>query len=220
MKIQGEHHFSFPPSVVWEALMDPEVLSRTLPGCEQLTQVDDDTLEGRLQVAIGPVRGQFRGTLTMTDRDAPNGYAMCLDGRGPSGFMKGEGSVALEPDGSGTLLRYDLEAQVGGRIAGVGQRLLDSSSKVIAAQGLAGLECQLAARQLAAQGEVSGETSGETRSAPAVDLPAPPSQAALAVAVASGVARDLIPPGVRLALTIAVAFLLGLALGVWLGGGA
>lgn len=216
MKIQGEHHFPFPPTVVWDALMDPEVLSRTLPGCEQLTQVDENTLEGRLQVAIGPVRGQFRGTLTMTNRDEPNGYAMCLDGHGPSGFMKGEGSVALEADGSGTLLRYDLDAQVGGRIAGVGQRLLDSSSKVIAAQGLEGLERQLAARQIAVQGSASGDTSP----APAADLPAPPTQAALAAAVASGVARDLIPPGVRLALTIAVAFLLGLALGVWLGGGA
>jgi hypothetical protein len=215
MKIQGEHHFPFPPAIVWDALMDPEVLSRTLPGCEQLTEVDEDTLEGRLQVAIGPVRGQFRGTLTMTDKDPPNRYKMRLDGHGPSGFLKGEGGVALEPDGSGTLLRYDLDAQVGGRIAGVGQRLLDSSSKVIAAQGLEGLERQLAARQLA----TSGDAPDGVSSAASASLPAPPSQAALAAAVASGVARDLFPPRLRLALTILVSFLLGLAVGLWLGGG-
>ncbi len=220
MKIQGERFLPFPRQAVWDALMDPEVLSRTLPGCQKLERRDETTFEGQLQVAIGPVRGAFRGTLAMSELAPPEGYSMRLDGQGPSGFLKGEGGVELveTEDGgaSGTTLRYDLDAQVGGRIAGVGQRLLDSSAKVIAGQGLDGLE-----RQLAARHPTGDSTETPSRSDDALpEAPAAPSQAAFAAAVAQGVARDLIPPHVRLRLAIAVAFALGLALGLWLGGGA
>ena len=195
--------------------MDPEVLSRTLPGCDQLTKKDEETLEGRLQVAIGPVKGQFRGALTMTNRLPPSSYNMKLDGRGPSGFMRGEGRVELEEASGGSQLSYDIDAQVGGRIAGVGQRLLDSSAKVIAAQGLEGLERQLTAR--CAPIEEAPE-NGVDQDSPRPAPPEPPSQAALAAAVAKGVAQDLIPPRVRLALTIVVSFLAGLGVGLWWAG--
>jgi uncharacterized protein len=152
MKLAGSHTFPFPRTVVWAALMDPEVLARTLPGCERLERVGgEDRFAGALQVAIGPVKGQFQGTLDLTDLHPPERYKMLLEGQGASGFVKGEGAIWLEEVAAGTDLHYDLDAEVGGRLAGVGQRLLESSAKSVARQGLAGLEQQLRARQVAAE---------------------------------------------------------------------
>jgi len=150
MKLSGRRELPFLREAVWDALMDPEVLSRTLPGCERLERTGQGAFAGTLTVQVGPVRGTFDGTLELTDLRPPEGYRMKLHGEGPSGFLTGEGEVRLEESGSGTAVLYDLDAQVGGRIAGVGQRLLDSSAKVIARQGLDGLERQLAARHPAA----------------------------------------------------------------------
>jgi uncharacterized protein len=148
MKLAGSHTFPFPRTVVWAALMDPAVLARTLPGCERLERVGAaDRFAGALQVAIGPVKGQFQGTLDLTDLHPPERYKMLLEGQGASGFVKGEGAIWLEEVAAGTDLHYDLDAEVGGRLAGVGQRLLESSAKSVARQGLAGLEQQLRARQ-------------------------------------------------------------------------
>ncbi|HEX2164495.1 MAG TPA: carbon monoxide dehydrogenase subunit G [Thermoanaerobaculia bacterium] len=157
MKLAGSHRLAHPRPVVWDALMDPAVLSRTLPGCERLETTGDGAFAGALTVAIGPVRGQFEGTLEMSDLQPPERYHMRLAGQGASGFLTGEGEVRLEEadGGAATVVHYDLDAQVGGRIAGVGQRLLDSSAKVIARQGLEGLE-----RQLAARGTTSGGSAG------------------------------------------------------------
>jgi len=150
VKLSGRRELPFPREAVWEALMDPEVLSRTLPGCERLERTGEGAFAGTLTVQVGPVRGTFDGTLALTDLRPPESYRMKLHGEGPSGFLTGEGEVRLEEAGAGTAVLYNLDAQVGGRIAGVGQRLLDSSAKVIARQGLDGLERQLAARHPAA----------------------------------------------------------------------
>lgn len=162
MKLSGSHPLPYPRPVVWRALMDPEVLSRTLPGCERLEATGDGAFAGTLTVQVGPVRGHFDGTLEMTERVEPERYHMRLAGQGSSGFLTGEGEVRLEEaeGGAATVLHYDLEAQVGGRIAGVGQRLLDSSARVIARQGLEGLERQLAVRHVAAEGEPGGGGGG------------------------------------------------------------
>lgn len=162
MKLSGSHPLPYPRPIVWRALMDPEVLSRTLPGCERLEATGDGAFAGTLTVQVGPVRGQFDGTLEMTERVEPERYHMKLAGQGASGFLTGEGEVRLEEaeEGAATVLHYDLEAQVGGRIAGVGQRLLDSSARVIARQGLEGLERQLAVRHVAAGGEPGGGGGG------------------------------------------------------------
>lgn len=151
MKLAGSHTFAFPRTVVWAALMDPAVLARTLPGCERLERVGaEDRFAGALQVAVGPVKGQFQGTLDLTELHPPERYRMRLDGQGTSGFVKGEGAIWLEEVPAGTALHYDLDAEVGGRLAGVGQRLLESSARSVAKQGLAGLEAQLRARAEAA----------------------------------------------------------------------
>lgn len=177
MKLAGSHPLPHPRERVWDALMDPEVLSRTLPGCERLERSGENAFAGALNVQVGPVKGAFQGTLELTDLRPPESYRMKLQGQGPQGFLTGEGEVRLEETPDGTLVHYDLDAQTGGRIAGVGQRLLESSAKVIARQGLEGLERQLAARHPAG--------------GPA------PTQAEFAGRFARGLWQELVPPRAR-----------------------
>jgi hypothetical protein len=194
LKLAGEHRFEAPRELVWRALLDPAILARTLPGCERLEQVEENDFRGVLNVQVGPVKGQFQGTLLLSDLKVLESYRMKLDGSGPAGFLRGEGTVALAEAGDGTLLSYDLEAQVGGRMAGVGQRLLDSSARSIARQGLEGLGRQLAALQAAAP-PAAGMPAASVPPAP---LPPPsPTQAAVAARVARDVAADLVPPSRR-----------------------
>jgi hypothetical protein len=212
LKLAGEHRFEAPRELVWRALLDPAILARTLPGCERLEQVEENDFRGVLNVQVGPVKGQFQGTLLLSDLKVLESYRMKLDGSGPAGFLRGEGTVALAEAGDGTLLSYDLEAQVGGRMAGVGQRLLDSSARSIARQGLEGLERQLAALQAAAP-PAAGMPAASVPPAP---LPPPsPTQAAVAARVARDVAADLVPPSRRpwiLAVVVAVLGVLVFAL--------
>lgn len=199
MKIQGEYTFDAPRELVWQALLDPEVLARVLPGGEKLERTGDNSFRGALNVQVGPVKGQFQGTLDLTDVRPLEGYHMKLSGNGPAGFMNGQGTIALAPAEEGkTVLAYDIDADVGGRIAGVGQRLLESSGKVITRQGLEGL-----ARELAAMKEAAATQTP-------VQLPAQPSQAEMAAKVAAGVAGELVPREKRpwLAGAIVVIFLL------------
>jgi carbon monoxide dehydrogenase subunit G len=214
MNLKGTHQLPFPRRVVWEALLDPAVLSRTLPGCESLTKVGEGTFQGRLMVAVGPVRGVFAGTLALSEIDPPNGYRMKLEGRGPSGFMQGEGRVTLQETEGGTELGYDLEAMVGGKLAGVGQRVLDSSAKAVAGQGLAGLERVL---QAIANPVAPGAPVAETGAAAPRELPPPPSQTSFALAVARETVADLVPKDQRLAIATLAVFLLGLLTGWALG---
>lgn len=191
MKIQGEYRFEVPVALVWPALLDPAVLARTLPGCERLERTGDNTFAGALTVAIGPVKGQFQGTLELSDLRPLEGYHMKVNGSGGAGFLQGEGDLRLRADGNATILSYDLEAQVGGKVAGVGQRLLDSSSRVITRQGLEGLDRQLQAIAAAAP---SPSPDAGTPAPVSVVLPPPaPSQAAMAAQFASGMAAELIP---------------------------
>ena len=221
MKIKGKHTLSVPRDVVWEAILDPDVLSRTLPGCEDMAPVGDNRFRGKLKMKVGPVQGLFEGGVELLDLDPPNGYNLKMDGKGAPGFVNGTGSLRLEDtDDAGTLLHYDIDAKVGGRIAAVGQRLLDSSAKVLTRQGLQGLEKQLEAR-VAAAAEAAGPTADagaeehvETTAPDAAATPpelqtaaVAPSQAAFAGKFAAGLARELWPylAGGALVLLAAVA---------------
>ena len=203
MKIRGSHALAVPRGVVWEAILDPEVLSRTLPGCEDMAPVGDNRFRGKLKMKVGPVQGLFEGGVELLDLDPPNGYNLKMDGKGAPGFVNGSGSLRLEDtDDGGTLLHYDIDAQVGGRIAAVGQRLLDSSARVLTRQGLQGLEQQLAARAPAADATAKASDSAvdirvpDAPPAPTDGVeatPAAPSQAAFAGRFAAGLARELWP---------------------------
>ncbi|HVR97572.1 MAG TPA: carbon monoxide dehydrogenase subunit G [Thermoanaerobaculia bacterium] len=189
MKIQGSHTFDAPRERVWRALLDPDVLARTLPGCEKLERVGENDFQGVLNVQVGPVKGQFQGTLQLSNLVPLEGYHMRVDGKGPAGFMSGEGDLRLAGEGGSTSLTYDLDAQVGGRIAGVGQRLIESSAKSITRQGLEGL-----ARELAAMGTAETTATPEAAPTPVTTPPVRPTQTEVAARVAADVARDLVPP--------------------------
>lgn len=216
MKIKGSHTLAVPRGVVWEAILDPEVLSRTLPGCEDMAPVGDNRFRGKLKMKVGPVQGVFEGGVELLDLDPPNGYSLKMDGKGAPGFVNGRGSLRLEDtDDGGTLLHYEIDAQVGGRIAAVGQRLLDSSAKVLTRQGLQGLEQQLAARAPAPEEAPadSAATAEAPAPAPPGDVeaaPAPPSQAAFAGRFAAGMARELWPYLVGGALVVLTAIAISL----------
>lgn len=199
MELEGTYTFDAPRDVVWQALMDPSVLAKVMPGCEKLEQVGDNEYEGAIKIKVGPVQGKFQGKVTLLDINEPDSYRMIVDGKGPSGFMKGEGEVQLESQGDSTLMHYSGKAQVGGRIASVGQRLMDSSAKALTKQSLEGLNKQIEARVQAgddASSESNGSGDGTTQSqatssAPAVEAP---SQTQFAVGVARNMIDEIIPP--------------------------
>lgn len=182
MKLVGEYRFENPREQVWKALLDAEVLSRCLPGFERLEEVGENDFEGALNMRVGPVQGKFQGHLTLSELDPPSGYRLQIKGQGPAGFVNGKGILTLEDEGDGTLLQYDMDAQIGGKIAGVGQRLLDSSARAISDQALEEL-----GKIVSSQMEASQTGVGE-------DLPAAPSEAEFAARVAKEVVSDLVPP--------------------------
>ncbi len=188
MKIQGEHVFATPRPQVWEALMDPEVLARTIPGCKGLEAVGENRFQGALDIKVGPVQGRFQGTVDLSEIEPPEAYRLRLKGRGAQGFVDGDGQIRLaDADDGGTVMHYEIDAKVGGRIASVGQRLLDSSARVITRQALEGLERQLPTAPEAAAG---GEPSARPPAAA-------PSQVEFAGRFARGLLAEMVPPEKR-----------------------
>ena len=150
MQLAGEYTFRAPLNAVWDALMDPTVLAQALPGGEALQQVGDNEYQAVMNVRVGPVQGRFEGRIELADIEPYRGYRMKVTGQGAPGFVNGEGVLALEAvqDEAGAeavLLTYKGDVQVGGKIAGVSQRLVESSAKSLTRQGLQALERQLAA---------------------------------------------------------------------------
>ncbi|HRC85308.1 MAG TPA: carbon monoxide dehydrogenase subunit G [Thermoanaerobaculia bacterium] len=192
LKVSGEHLFEAPRATVWRAVTDPTVLARILPGCESLEQVAENQFKGALNIKVGPVQGRFAGEVNLAELVPPESYQLAVKGQGPAGFVEGHGRLSLAEQGSGTLLSYDLDAQVGGRIASVGQRLLDSSARVVARQALEEL-----ARQLPFLMPASPEPGGAPATAEAAVAPQAPTQAEFAARVARGVVADLVPPEKR-----------------------
>ncbi len=183
MKINGTHTFAAPTEVIWPMLLDPHVLANVMPGCEKLEQVAENEYQGILKIKVGPVQGNFNGNIVLSDIQSPESYAIVVDGKGAPGFVKGNGRLRLEPSGDSTILHYEGDAQVGGRLASVGQRLLDTSANAIIRQSLEGLEAQIAARM-----NGGGEGGEET----AVAAPPPPSQTEFALGVARHMAEEVL----------------------------
>ncbi len=190
MKLEGSYTFGAPRELVWSMFFDQEVLARTMPGCEKLDRVGDNAFEGRMRVQVGPVQGIFRGNVVLSDLQEPESYRMDVDGQGPSGFMKGSGNIRLEPSADGTVMHYEGEAQVGGRIAQVGQRLMESSARAIVKQSLDNLARQVEARQ---QGELRQENGASAVVSEAPAPPPAPSQTEFALGVAREMANEFLP---------------------------
>ncbi len=137
MKIEGEYVFDGPREEVWKMLRDPDVLVTALPGTKSLKQTSENEYVGELQVQVGPITGSFGGKLTISNERPPESLTLTMEGTGKIGFAKGAGDVTLLSRGdTATWMHYTGEVQIGGRVASVGQRLLDVVSKKMIGQGL------------------------------------------------------------------------------------
>src|SRR5215467_10475844 len=133
MTMNGEVQLPAPREVVWEKLNDPEVLKVCIPGCESLEKLSDTEFQAVAVTKIGPVKAKFKGKVTLSDLDPPNGYKITGQGDGGvAGFASGGATVKLEPKDGGTLLSYTVEAQIGGKLAQLGQRLVNGAAKKLA----------------------------------------------------------------------------------------
>ncbi len=132
MDMTGQHTIPAPRQTVWEALNDPEVLKQCIPGCEEIERTGDNGFTAKVSVKVGPVKAKFGGQVTLSDIDPPNGYTISGEGKGgAAGFAKGGAKVQLADadGGSATVLSYEVNASVGGKLAQIGARLIDSTAK-------------------------------------------------------------------------------------------
>lgn len=133
MDMTGERRIPAPRTVVWDALNDTDVLKASIPGCESLEKTGDNEMKATAAVKVGPISARFNGKVQLTDIDAPNGYRISGEGQGGvAGFAKGGAQVSLAEDGADTLLSYSVNAQVGGKLAQLGGRLIDATAKQMA----------------------------------------------------------------------------------------
>ena len=147
MNLEGTFVFSGPRDKVWELLQDPAVLAKILPGTERLALTSEDRFEGVMKVSVGPMTAaKFDVTVTRRDKVAPERFGMQIDGKGALGYTRGTAAVELQEQPNGTLMQYKADVQIGGRIAAVGQRLLDSVARMMMRQALEALENELKAR--------------------------------------------------------------------------
>lgn len=184
MRIAGNYTFDATREEVWSAINDPEVLARTIPGCQRLDQVGENEYESTLKVGLAAVRGTYDGKVKIDNIVAPESYAIHVDGKGSNGFLKGTGSIKLREDGAQTILDYGGEAQVGGTIASVGQRLLDGASKTLINQSLKALAQQIADRRT--------NGGGSPAEPPAAAQPPAAAEASHEVERAIGAAKDAV----------------------------
>ena len=178
MRIEGEHVFNGSPEQVWEIVRDPSVLATALPGTQELEQLSETEYAGSINLRVGPISGAFSGKIFVEEETPPEYVKLRAEGEGKPGFFKGGGDVHLEDQGDGTtLMKYAGDVQIGGKLASVGQRLIDTTSKSMLRQGFEVLDQALAARV------------GEGVETEAVEFSAP-SETEFAASVAKDVAKE------------------------------
>lgn len=135
MKMSGEQRIAAQREQVWQALNDPDVLRRCIPGCQSLTKESDSRMVATVEIKIGPIGARFNGAVELADINAPDSYTLIMEGQaGTVGFVKSIVKVQLKDDAGGTLLTWDADAQVGGRLAQLGGPIMDATSKQLAAR--------------------------------------------------------------------------------------
>lgn len=181
MDMTGERRIPAPRERVWAALNDPAVLKASIPGCESLEKTSDTDMKATASVKIGPIAARFSGRVQLLDLDPPNSYRIEGEGQGGvAGFAKGGAAVRLADDGADTLLTYDVKAQVGGKIAQLGARLIDATAKQMAdaffnrfvaqvAAGMAPAEAPLTAADLPVGGTIAPELAATRAPAPIME---------------------------------------------------
>ena len=143
MKIEATYEIDAPRERVFAALTEPEVLRRAIPGCESLEKTSADTYMATMKAGVGAIKGTFKGDVRLKDMRAPEHYRIVVEGKGAMGFAKGSADFDLEEKDGGTLIKYSGEMQIGGTIAGVGQRMIQGAAKMMASQFFAKLEAEV-----------------------------------------------------------------------------
>ena len=182
MQMTGQYRIEAPRERVWESLNDVEVLRACIPGVEEIEKTSDTAFAAKVKAKVGPVSARFAGEVTLSDLDPPNGYTIKGEGKGgAAGFAKGGAKVRLSDDGDATLLVYDVDAQVGGKLAQIGSRLIDGTAKKMADDFFSRFAAHVAGSAAAAQ-RIEGEAA-ESRPAAPAPAPAAPTPAAPTPAV-------------------------------------
>lgn len=155
MNLSGEHRIEAPREKVWAALNDPDVLKQAIPGCEHIEKTSDTEFNATVRAKVGPVSAKFAGIVRLSDLDPPRGYTISGEGKGgAAGFAKGGAKVRLEEDGAAaTVLHYDVNAQVGGKLAQIGSRLIDGTAKKLSGEFFDNFAAAVASQQPAPTAE-------------------------------------------------------------------
>ena len=143
MRLEGTYTFNAPRDAVYKVLLDPAALKACMPGCERLEATSPDVFEATMKIGVASVKGTFTGKVEMKEKTPPAAFTMMVEGSGTVGFMKGEGKVELLDKGSKTEVKYAGDAQVGGLIAGVGQRMIGGVAKMMVGQFFKAMEDQI-----------------------------------------------------------------------------
>jgi uncharacterized protein len=170
MELENEQHINFGQSEVWQALNDPEILRLCIPLCDSVQKIGDREFRVTMVAAVGPVRAKFNVKLVYTKLDPPASCSLVFEGQGgPAGFGKGEAQMTLTPDGAATVLRYHVKAQVGGKLAQIGSRLVDATARKIAEEFFAKFNAAVVA-QRPEVAEVADLTEGVSASPPRTSM--------------------------------------------------
>jgi uncharacterized protein len=140
MKVEGAYTFPGPPQKVWDLLLDPESLRTCIPGVESLTETSPDHWDAVMKVGVAAIKGTYKGKVAIVDKHEPDTYTLQIEGSGGPGFVKGNAQISLHPEGEATLVKVEGDGQVGGMLAGVGQRMLPGVAKMLMNQFF---ECQI-----------------------------------------------------------------------------
>jgi hypothetical protein len=167
MEMTGEYRIPAPKAKVWAALNDPEILKQSIPGCESIEKISDTEMTAKVRAKVGPVSAAFAGAVKLSDLDPPNGYTISGEGKGgAAGFAKGGAKVQLKDDGAGTLLVYQVDAQVGGKLAQIGSRLIDGTARKLSEEFFTNF-----ARIVGGPPEEAAPQPGVEAAAPAATVP-------------------------------------------------
>ena len=143
MKVEGSYTYDAPRDRVWSVLMNPEALRTCVPGCESMSATGEDSYEATMKVGVGAIRGTYKGNIRITDKVEPSSYKLNVDGKGGAGFVRGVAEIELVDQGQTTLVNVKGDGNVGGTVAGVGQRMLGGVAKMLMGQFFDCLKKQL-----------------------------------------------------------------------------
>jgi uncharacterized protein len=209
MDLTGDYRIPAPRETVWAALNNPEILKVCIPGCEELNKTSDTEFVARVVAKIGPVKAGFGGKVTLSDLDPPNGYTITGEGQGgAAGFAKGGAKVRLEPvdGGEATVLHYAADAQIGGKLAQIGSRLVEGTAKKLADEFFAAFAAQAAAAAAPVAPTPVAGTPAEVAAQPTAGQPVSQPAPVVASATSSGLSPVLWITGLVIIVAAILAF--------------